>query len=224
MKNAVTASQMKEIDRLAQERFAIPSIILMENAGRAAAEEILKRYKKGSCAVFCGRGNNGGDGFVTARYLKKNGIKPVIFLLGKISDIRNKDPFINLTILKRIGVRVIEISEARDFERAKRDFRYNFVIDAIFGIGFKGKLPEKISTLINFLNKTKKTIYSLDVPSGMDATTGEVDSTSIKAYKTITFGLLKKGFLLKKSKSYTGRVLVKDIGFPCELIERSAKW
>lgn len=219
MSKTVTSAQMKKIDRLAQEKYGMPSIILMENAGRASAEEILKRFRKGKGAIFCGKGNNGGDGFVCARYLANAGLKTTVFLLGKSSEVKNKDPLINLTILKKIGTKIKEIQKDRDIENIKRDFRYNFIVDAIFGIGFKGILPEKIKNLIGFLNNTHKPIYSLDAPSGMDVTRGKTQGACIRARQTITFGLPKKGFFNEEARPYIGRLVVKDIGFPIALLK-----
>lgn len=219
MRKSVTAAQMKKIDRLAQTKYAIPSIILMENAGRASAEEIIKEHKKGKAAVFCGRGNNGGDGFVCARYLRRKGIKTDVFLFTRCSEIKNKNPFVNLAILRKMGVKIKEVSSEKDIEKIKRNFRYVFIVDAIFGIGFKGLLPEKIANIVNFLNGTKKPIYALDTPSGMNATSGKVQGACIRAYKTITFGLPKKGFFEKGARSCTGKVVVKNIGFPAQLLK-----
>jgi len=218
MRVAVTAARMKEIDRLAQVKYGIPSIILMENAGRAAAEEILKKRRKGKAAVFCGKGNNGGDGFVVARYLAQKGVKTDVFLLAKRSEIK-KDPRVNLGILEKKGMKICEVKTKKDFARIRRNFRYDIIIDAIFGIGFKGSLPKNIREAVNFMNRTGIPIYALDVPSGLDATTGKARGASIRAHETITFGVLKTGFLKKAAKPYVGKVIRKNIGFPSALFK-----
>ena len=218
MKKAVTSAEMKEIDRLAEEEYFMPSIILMENAGRASAEEILKKNKKGKAAVFCGKGNNGGDGFVCSRHLFKNGVKTDVFLLGRCGDIKNRDPLANLKILRKAGVPVKEITSPKDLERLRKNFPYDIIVDAIFGIGFKGKLPENIENIVKFINSAGKRVYSLDAPSGLDATSGKTQGACVKAYMTITFGLPKTGLLKRQARKYVGRLIVRDIGFPEELL------
>ena len=207
----VTSSQMKRLDSLAQKQYGIPSLILMENAGRLAAEEILKRFKKGKAAIFCGKGNNGGDGFVVARCLSEHGIKTDVFLLSKPHEIKNRDPLTNCNILRRLGVKLTVLNSL------KVSAKYDFFVDALFGIGFKGSLPSFIEKLVSVLNKTKKPIFSLDVPTGMDATTGRIGNSCIKAYKTITFGLPKMGFKKQQAKKFLGKLIVKDIGIPKKL-------
>lgn len=216
---AVTAREMQEIDRLAREEYGIPSLRLMENAGRASAEEIFKHFKSGRGAVFCGKGNNGGDGFVAARYLGEYGIKTNVFLLCKASHIKNHAPLVNLARLKKLNRRVREIVTEEDEKRFKAGFECDFIVDAIFGIGFSGTLSAPARGVVEFMNAAQKPIFALDVPSGLDATTGEAQGTSVRAYKTITFGLPKTGFSNAAAKPYLGKVVVKDIGFPKALLK-----
>lgn len=214
IKKCVTARKMGLIDLAAQKRYGIPSLVLMENAGRAAALEILKKHRKGKAAILCGKGNNGGDGFVVARYLFNSGIKVTVFLLCKSSEIKNQGPLINLNIIRKMGIRIVENTKKH------QDFKtYDFIVDAIFGIGFKGMLPNKLCESVRDINKTGKFIYSLDVPSGLNATSGEVESLAIKADKTITFGLMKKGLLLNKARNFVGKAVVKEIGLPKSLLK-----
>lgn len=213
-KRCVTAKKMGLIDLAAQKRYGIPSLVLMENAGRAAALEILTKHRKGKVAIFCGKGNNGGDGFVVARYLFNSGIKVTVFLLCKSSEIKNQEPLINLNIVKKMGIHVIEgIKNYQDLRA------YDFIIDAIFGIGFRGKIPNELRTLVQDINKSKKFIYSLDVPSGLNATSGKVENVAVKADKTIAFGLMKKGLLLERARNFVGKAVVKEIGLPKNLLE-----
>lgn len=216
---AVTAKEMREIDRRAQEEYGIPPLRLMENAGRASAEEIFKRFKSGKGAIFCGKGNNGGDGFVLARYLRKYGIKTDVFLLGKACNIKNRAPLVNLDRLKKLNQRIDEIATEEDERRFKAGFESDFIVDAIFGIGFTGTLSAPARGVVEFMNAAQKPIFALDVPSGLDATTGEAQGISVRAYKTITFGLPKTGFSNEAAKPYLGKVVVKDIGFPISLLK-----
>lgn len=215
----VTASEMKEIERLAREKYGIPALRLMENAGRASAEEIFKRFKSGKCAIFCGKGNNGGDGFVAARYLGEYGIKTNVFLLGKASHIKNHAPLVNLERLKKINQRVREIVTEEDEKRFKAGFECDFIVDAIFGTGFSGTLSAPARGVVEFMNAAQKPIFALDVPSGLDATTGEARGISVRAHKTITFGLPKTGFSNVAATPYLGKVVVKGIGFPIALLK-----
>jgi len=219
MKKAVTAARMKEIDRLAQEKYGIPSLILMENAGRVSAEEILKDRKKVKAAIFCGKGNNGGDGFVCARYLENAGIKTKVFLMAKCNEVKNPDPLLNLGILRKMGIKVEEVTTEKALKKLKKNFSFYVIVDAIFGIGFKGTLPDLISKTADFFRSTKLHVYSLDIPSGLDATRGYISTSCVKAYKTVTFGLSKKGLLMSSAKNYTGKVVVRDIGFPRKLLK-----
>jgi len=218
---SVSPVSMKKIDVLAERRFGIPPLILMENAGRESALEILMRFKKGKAAVFCGSGNNGGDGFVCARHLVHNGLKADVYLLGKSTGIKNTAPKINLNIIKKLGLSIREITSAEHVNVLKQGFDYDIIVDAIFGIGFKGGLPEYISGLTIFLNNTRKPIYALDVPSGVDAATGSsVAGKAIKAYKTITFGCAKDGLITSKAKPYVGTLVIKDIGIPRQILPK----
>jgi hydroxyethylthiazole kinase-like uncharacterized protein yjeF len=214
MERYVTAKKMVLIDLAAQKLYGIPSIILMENAGRSAALEILKIHNKGTAAIFCGKGNNGGDGFVVARYLFNSGIKVKVFLSCKASKIKNEAPLINLNIIKKMGV------NTQENIKTKLNLKpYDLIVDAIFGIGFKGAMPDELCTLIECINKSGKFIYSLDIPSGLNATSGKVENMAVRANKTITFGLMKKGFLQKNAKIFLGKVTVKKIGLPKDLIK-----
>jgi len=217
----VTANKIREIDNLAQTKYSIPSVILMENAGRSASEEILKVVKSDlskRIAIFSGRGNNGGDGFVAARHLHCEGLKADVFILGKILDVKRQDPLTNLKILKKMGLKVTELVDMKSIKKLRRKFGYDIIVDAIFGTGFSGKMPPYIASLINFLNNTGLEIISIDVPSGMDATTGEIHDISIRAAKTVTFGLPKTGFLKAQGPNVIGEVITRNISYPLALI------
>lgn len=205
----VTAKEMQEIDRIAIEEQGIPSLTLMENAGKAVAEVAMDMAKPdASISIVCGRGNNGGDGLVAARYLIENGYKPSICLLGDISNIKN-DVKVNLEKLTKLNYSLAnEINPDSDL-----------IIDAIFGTGFKGETEGKVAQIIEFINALKRPVLTVDVPSGLDATTGKAAKFCIKADKTVTFGLPKQGFYVGDGPKYAGQITVKQIGFPKELLE-----
>jgi len=205
----VSVREMQEMDRKAIEDKGIPSLTLMENAGRHVSEvavEELGGLSKSRVSVFCGTGNNGGDGFVAARYLAKQGIGVQVYIIGDKARIKG-DPEANLNKLAEMRIKAEEIGSP-----VKRDT--DLIIDAIFGIGLKGKVKGPIKSIISGLNKEKIPIISVDVPSGLDADTGKVLGEAIKAKKTVTMQFAKKGFYLKDGPEYTGEVRIVDIGIP----------
>lgn len=211
----VSVKEMQEMDRKAIEEMAIPSSVLMENAGQRVAEQVSAK----KIAIFCGTGNNGGDGFVTARHLVDKGAEVKVYIIGKRSDIKN-DPKINLDRLMKIGVAVEEMMPRSDLvsrpnlEHQMFEVRPQLLIDAIFGIGLKGEVREPARSIIADLNKRNIPILSVDVPSGLDADTGEVLGSAIKASKTVTMQFAKNGFYINKGPEHVGEVIVADIGIP----------
>jgi NAD(P)H-hydrate epimerase len=220
MKQA-TAKQIQQLDRVAIEHYKIESLFLMENAGKAVADEVaqaLKNSKNKKIAVFCGKGNNGGDGFVAARYLINQGFEIKNFLLGKVKEITS-DAKINFDLLSKMGQEIIQIPDEKSFQKYKDKLKGTIlIIDAILGVGLNGEVRQPYKTIINFLNKSRKTIVSVDVPSGLDATTGEPLGICIKANKTVTFGLAKTGFFKNQGSKFVGKLKVADIGWPKELV------
>jgi len=198
---------MQGLDQRAIEEIGIPSIVLMENAGRGVGEtamDMLGGASGKSIAVFCGTGNNGGDGFVAARYLVRQGVEVKVYIIGEKGRIKN-DPAINLNILERMGFGIIEIA-------APVELDVDLAIDAIFGIGLKGEVKGLARDIIADLNRQNTHILSVDVPSGLDADTGEVLGEAIRAKKTVTMQFPKKGFYINKGLAHVGEVVVADIG------------
>jgi len=218
MQKAVTANQMKRLDELAITRYGIPSIILMENAGRALSKEVIKRIallrrsRKGLViTIFCGKGNNGGDGIVCARYLFYEGVDTKVYLIGKKSSLRG-DPAINLEILEGLGVKVLEIKNSKDLKELMNNFKARIIIDSIFGIGFKGKTEGIYENVIEFINNNEAYTFSVDIPSGLDATTGEAKGSCVVADETVTMGIAKTGMYKSDGRRYCGRIKVVKIG------------
>lgn len=218
----VSANRIREIDKIAQEKFSIPSLILMENAGSSVFREIQESFIKTGrklerIACICGKGNNGGDGFVAARHARCEGIRTDVFITSESSNLKG-DPLINLRSLKKLGVRIIEIKNIDDVKKLRKKFNYDCIIDAIFGTGFSGEMPNYIASIINFINEINVPVFSVDVPSGLDATSGKVYDTAVKAHKTVTFGAPKIGFIKNDGAAYTGEVAVKNISYPKEIL------
>ena len=223
MEKTLTREEMRELDRKAIEEYKIPGIILMENAGRNVAEEILKMLddpQQAKVAILCGKGNNGGDGFVVARHLHNHSISVDVFLIARVSDIlKDGDAGTNLQILLNMKIPVKEIFDIPGVNSILKELHnYNILADALFGTGLSGDVREPFKTLIGGVNNLNKTIISVDIPSGLDCNTGKILGVAIKATKTVTFAIAKKGFYLNDGPSYTGKVIVSDISIPRELI------
>lgn len=215
----ISADIMSEIDRKAQEDYGIGQIVLMENAGRSAADIIISDsdpFRNERVAVFCGKGNNGGDGFVVGRYLANASPARLTIYVSDAENIKPGAALDNFEIIRKIG---LDIRPIRDFLEKEESADLTIGIDAIFGTGFRGELPEEYALIARQLNSSDARMYAIDVPSGLDATTGTASKDCFRARKTITFGLPKQGFYLGDGPDICGEVIVRDIGFPRALLE-----
>lgn len=224
MPKALSVLQAQQIDRFAIQKLGIPSVVLMENAGRLTAGEILKiigvRPLRGltpkAVIIFCGSGNNGGDGFVVARHLWASGVRVKVFLIGNPKNLK-QDSAINFKILKKLKCPVENIQNVN--KKVLTELRRaTLIVDAIFGIGLSRPVGEPYRSIIHAINQARKPVVAVDVPSGMDATTGKVLGACVKATCTVTFAVLKKGFLTVQGRRYVGKVIVADIGIPLKVI------
>ncbi|GAA0078968.1 bifunctional ADP-dependent NAD(P)H-hydrate dehydratase/NAD(P)H-hydrate epimerase [Clostridium sp. CTA-5] len=208
------SKQCKEIDRITIENIGIPSIVLMENAARSVCEEI--RDKGESFFIFCGHGNNGGDGLAIARHLISTGKDVKVGIIG-VSEKYTDDFMINLNILNNIGnVDIIKINKEEDIGKELIDKikHYNVIVDCIFGVGLNRKLTGVFELLIKKINENSKLIVSVDVPSGLNCDSGLEEGIAINADFTYTFEVLKEGFLNYNAIKYLGEVKVLKIGIP----------
>jgi len=216
---------MREIDARAIRKYKISGLTLMENAGRAVAEQAEAMLGAGglgdqrSICVVCGKGNNGGDGFAAARMLAENGFQVSVFLLGRINDVKG-DALTNAKKLGKSGLKVREIVSAAGLTSLKKDLAgSHLVIDAIFGTGFKGPIGKNIASAMDLINASGRPVLSADIPSGVDGETGQVSSCAIRSDVTVTMGLLKTGLLFHPGKMLAGKTIIADIGFPAKAIE-----
>ncbi len=209
-----TASEMRQIDRRAIEEMGIPGLILMENAGRAVAIEALEMNLAGSVLVLAGRGNNGGDGFVAARHLASAGLGVEVWLAGSPDDVKG-DARTNLDIYRRMGLPLGIVGEAGDLRGPIE--RSGLVIDALLGTGFSGEPRQPFSGIIDLVNGSGKPVLAVDLPSGVDADTGQF-SLAVNATVTVTLGLLKRGLLLYPGAERAGDIIVADISIPDQAV------
>jgi len=194
------------------EYFGVPRLLLMENAGHSVALEIASKFKPSeSVAVFCGLGGNGGDGFVAARHLCSMGFKASVILAGKDKEISDEAALENRKALQFLG-ESIPVIEVYDSTLIPSKVNASVVIDALLGTGTKGMLRPPILQLVAKINALDAFRLAVDVPTGVDADTGEVLGDAVKADVTVTFHRTKPG--LKRAKKYCGEVIVRDIGLP----------
>ena len=218
---AVTVKQIQDLDRIAIEKYGVPSLALMENAGRAVAQEVckrLKRMKNARACVVCGLGNNAGDGFVIARHLINAGVKTKIFLIGKGSQLK-ADAAVNYRILKKLKYPIKELRRA-DSSFLKDLTNAGVVVDAIFGVGLNREVLEPFRGCVEAINARAGKVVSVDTPSGIDATSGKIYGVCVRADVTVTFSFVKKGFLKGQGPKHVGQVIVADIGIPARLANR----
>jgi hydroxyethylthiazole kinase-like uncharacterized protein yjeF len=218
----LNSSQMREADRRTIEDIGIPSLVLMENAGRqvvAAIEAIHAELLEGRVAVLCGRGNNGGDGFVVARTLIQRGVDVSVFLVGAVADVRG-DARTNLEILARLGVTVVEIADSQAWELHFSEIgRSSLVIDAIFGTGLKAPLAGVFQTVVADVNASGIPVVAVDLPSGLSADSQEPIGDSIEADTTVTLAAPKLPLVLPPAETRAGDIVIADIGIPTHVIE-----
>ncbi|GAB4432886.1 MAG: NAD(P)H-hydrate dehydratase [bacterium] len=219
----VTSAEMKEIEKRAGE-MGISPILLMENAAIAVTSYILQvcgDIRNKTFAVLCGPGNNGGDGFAVARHLyNKGAVVKVLFFVGKGK--LTEETLANYDIVKKMGISLVEVEELSS-EVKNIIIHSNFVVDAIFGTGLSRKVSGIFADTISFLNKQKKTVFAVDIPSGINADTGEVMGEAVFAAHTVALGCYKFGHLLFPGRAYCGNVYQADISLPLFLVEKTAK-
>lgn len=215
-------SQVRDFDRYAMEELKIPGVILMENAGRVLTETLLTTISGNSLAsrvlILAGPGNNGGDGFVMARHLQRLSFRVEVIAIGK-KDSWKGDAAVNLTILEHLTDETLKVvyfdkdSLNDSLERLSQSLaQADVVVDAILGTGAHGEPRFPISKIIQSLNSAMKTVFAVDIPSGLDSDTGEAASQTVRANVTCTLAAFKKGFVCPAATEYTGKIILGDIG------------
>jgi ADP-dependent NAD(P)H-hydrate dehydratase / NAD(P)H-hydrate epimerase len=218
----LNAAQMREADRRTIGEIGIPSLVLMENAGRqvvAAMETMHGELLERQVAVLCGPGNNGGDGFVVARTLLQRGIGVSVFLIGRVANVRG-DARTNLEILGRLGLTVVEIGDGQAWELHFSEVREcSLIVDAIFGTGLNAPVSGLIESVIADVNASGITVVSIDIPSGLSADAADPIGPCIEADTTVTLGAPKLPLVLPAGETRAGDVVIADIGIPGEILE-----
>jgi len=221
----VSSEQMRKCDETTISKIGIPGLVLMDRAGTAAAHVILNSYppSPGSRAVIiCGKGNNGGDGFVCARVLAENGYAVDVALTAPATALKgdSRTSFSILRKVSRLRGSQIRMGSFGSVLR-KRLANVSVVVDAVFGTGFKGAAQGVQKKAIAWMNASGAPVVALDVPSGIDATTGTVTGAHVVADLTVTFGLVKTGLLLNRGSEVAGHVSAVDIGIPSDVVRRT---
>ena len=220
----VSAAQMREADRRAIDEIGIPSLVLMENAGRqvvTAIDAVHGDLADDEIAILCGCGNNGGDGCVVARVLAERGVAVSVFVIGRVSDVRG-DARVNLEILGRLGVDVIEIADSESWElHVSAVLDCTVIVDAIFGTGLDRPLTGLMETVVADVNASDVPVVSIDLPSGLSADSPEPIGPSIEAALTVTLAAPKLCLVLPPAETRAGDVVIADIGLPQEVIDAS---
>ena len=218
----LNATQMREADRRTIEEIGVPSIVLMENAGRevvSALEAEFADLASRRVAVMAGRGNNGGDGFVVARTLRQRGVSVGVFLVGRADELKG-DARINLGILTRLGAPVVEVPDLPAWRLQKGALdRFDLFIDALVGTGLASGLTGLLDTVVNDLNAMDRPVVAIDLPSGMSADTQELVGPSLRAVMTVTLGAPKLPLVMAPAMLGAGKLVVADIGIPLSVID-----
>ena len=203
MKPILSGKQMKIVDNYTIDKLGIPSLVLMERAALCVYNLIIKNEKSDSKVfVVCGVGNNGADGLAIARMLHIKGFDVCVGILGDVA--KGSSEFNSqLDIIKKLGITISE-----SFVRS------DVIVDAIFGVGLARNVEGEYAAVIETINRSEATVYSVDIPSGINADTGEVMAVSVKADYTVTFGDLKVGTVMYPGVNYCGELSVGDLGYP----------
>jgi NAD(P)H-hydrate epimerase len=211
---AVTSGEMRKIDRIAIEEFGIPASVLMNNAGRSAASYIQKKFNEREIIIFCGSGNNGGDGFTAAYYLANAGLSPVIYLSGKKNTISETSKiFMNLCVKLNVPIHEIEENSINTI----RIPRESIIVDAVLGTGSTDSPRGIPLEFIRLINRASGFVVSIDIPSGLSSDGEYPPGEFVTADITITIGLPKISLVTYPCKPFCGEIIIEDIGFPSTL-------
>ena len=211
--------QSRQLDQEAVERYGMPSLLLMENAGRGLADTLERLGIAGPVVLCCGRGNNAGDGFVLARHLDLRGHAVRVLFWGQREQLRG-DAAVNFEILAKSHFPIETFGETHDAVRLQAALAdAAWIVDALLGTGVQGEPRPPLDAVIDALNAAAAPILAVDVPTGLDCDTGRASTHTIRAAHTCTFATAKPGFLVPEAGPYVGQLHVLDIGAPRKLLQ-----
>lgn len=208
--------EIRRVDELAVAKFGLPGIVLMENAARQVADHACRMIEDGPgpgrFAIFCGGGNNGGDGFATARHLSLRGHGVQIITIRPLEEYRG-DAAINLHVAQRLGLPIITLCDPVDAMLDGLE-PMDVIIDALLGTGLTQSVRGIALKVIRWINQQTARRLAVDLPSGLDCDTGLPLGDAVRAERTVTFHAMKVGLLADAARAYCGSVFVADIGLP----------
>lgn len=217
----VTAEEMKQLDKLAMEEYGVAGLLLMDQASKAVAEAVLEILPedKQKVVVFCGKGNNGGDGFGAARWLDSFGINTKVYLVGAALDEVKGDAAKELAMLQQAGVQVVVLNNEDDLLVAELVCaKCGVVVDAMLGTGFAGELGDNYASVCQLINDSGKPVVAVDIPTGVNADDGSAAEHAVAATMTITMELPKVGLFMYPAVDYVGQLYAANIGMPQKLV------
>ncbi len=215
----LTREQSRALDRRVIEEAGVPGVVLMENAGRGCAELLLRLGVKGTVVVCCGKGNNGGDGFVIARWLDNAGAAVRVLLFARPEELTG-DAAVMHRIIAHSGPPIHVYAESNVDEAALRPEldAAEWVVDALFGTGLKGPVRPPFDAIITAINAGRARVLAVDIPSGLDADTGAPLGPTIRAHHTATIAAMKAGYARPEAAAWLGQVHIIDMGAPRRLL------
>jgi NAD(P)H-hydrate epimerase len=218
----LSREQVRQVDRRAIDDYGMCGLVLMENAGRGVVETMLSLGINGPVVVCCGKGNNGGDGFVVARHLEARGRPVQVLLFADPVELRG-DAAANWSIVEKSGIPCDVVGPGVTVEQLlPRLATADWIVDALLGTGATGEPKPPYDVAIRAINQAVQKVMAVDLPSGLDCDTGAAAQQTIVAERTCTFVAAKPGFLAAGADHFTGRVHVIDIGIPRRLIREIA--
>jgi NAD(P)H-hydrate epimerase len=214
----VTAHEMRQMDHHTIHTLGIPGVVLMENAGRGVyliIEKILEELYQPSVHIFCGKGNNGGDGYVIARYLWEQGVDVQVSVVGEEKDIKG-DAEINFNVVRKLEIPLNFLNSKRDLRKISR-INADIIVDALLGTGISGAVHGFMKEVISYMNSMEGFIVSVDVPSGLNSDLPIVEGDAIHADFTVTMALPKICHIFHPARNHVGKLYIADIGLPPEV-------
>jgi NAD(P)H-hydrate epimerase len=214
----LTRNQVRRVDQIAMERFGLPGVVLMENAGRGCVDVLCSLGCRGPVVVLCGAGNNAGDGFVIARHLEVRQITALCVLANDPERLTG-DAAINFQVLDKLGLAWQRADNAEEQHLLAEAFsQAEWIVDALLGTGAIGPPRPAFVHLIELANRARAKRLAVDLPSGLDCDTGAASQPTFRADHTCTFVAAKPGLVLPEARPYVGQLHVLDIGVPDTVI------